>query len=128
VPAPSSLRLLLAEDNLVNQKVAVRMLDRLGYRVDVVANGIEAVEAVRRQRYDVVFMDVQMPEMDGLEATRQIRTLGGDASQPYIIALTANAMEGDREACLAAGVDAYVAKPVGMQDLADAIERAHQVA
>ncbi|MEO0558411.1 MAG: response regulator, partial [Bacteroidota bacterium] len=122
----SSLRILLAEDNLVNQKVAVRMLDRLGYRVDVVANGVEAVEAVRRQCYDLVLMDVQMPEMDGLEATRQIRLSGGDMSQPYIIALTANAMEGDREACLAAGVDAYVAKPVGIQDLGAAIEQAQE--
>ncbi|GAB5533901.1 MAG: hypothetical protein Rubg2KO_01500 [Rubricoccaceae bacterium] len=120
----SSLRILLAEDNLVNQKVAVRMLDRLGYRVDVVANGVEALEAVRRQCYDLVLMDIQMPEMDGLEATRQIRMSGGDMSQPYIIALTANAMEGDREACLAAGVDAYVPKPVGIQDLGAAIEKA----
>jgi len=120
----SSLRILLAEDNLVNQKVAVRMLDRLGYRADVVANGVEALEAVRRQCYDLVLMDVQMPEMDGLEATRRIRLSGGDRSQPYIIALTANAMEGDREACLAAGVDAYVPKPVGIQELGAAIERA----
>ena len=125
---PSPLRVLLAEDNLVNQKVAVRMLDRLGYRVDVVANGVEALEAVRRQGYDLVLMDVQMPEMDGLEATRQIRMSGGDAAQPYIIALTANAMEGDREVCLAAGVDDYVAKPLGMKALAEAIDRAQEVA
>ena len=127
-PAPggdgaSPLSILLAEDNLVNQKVALRILDRLGYRADVAADGAEAVAAVQRQAYDVVFMDVQMPEMDGLEATRRIRA-DPSVAQPHIIALTANAMEGDRERCLEAGADDYVAKPVGMQALADAIERA----
>ena len=125
-PPSASLRVLLAEDNLVNQKVAVRMLDRLGYRVDVVANGVEAVDAVHRQRYDVVLMDVQMPEMDGLEATRQIRSL--DVPQPYIIALTANAMEGDREECLDAGADGYVPKPVSMKGLEEAIGGARETA
>ena len=121
----ASLSILLAEDNVVNQKVALRILDRLGYRADVAADGVEAVAAVRRQAYDVVFMDVQMPEMDGLEATRTIRA-DGSVTQPHIIALTANAMEGDRERCLDAGADDYVAKPVGMQALADAIQRAQE--
>ncbi len=120
----SAVRILVAEDNAVNQKVAVRLLERLGHRADVVANGVEAVASVRRQPYDIVLMDVQMPEMDGLEATRRIRADGGHHPQPAIIALTANAMEGDREACLAAGVDGYLAKPVSLDGLAAALEQA----
>ena len=127
-PAPdaprSTVRILVAEDNAVNQKVAVRLLERLGHRADVVANGVEAVASVRRQPYDLVFMDVQMPEMDGLEATRHIRADGGRHPQPAIVALTANAMQGDREACLAAGADGYLAKPVALEGLADALAQA----
>ncbi len=118
-PAPDALRLLLAEDNVVNQKVALRMLERLGHRADVAANGLEALDALRRQPYDVVLMDVQMPEMDGLEATRRIRA-ELDA-QPYILALTANAMQGDRERCLEAGADAYLSKPVDVARLDEAL-------
>ncbi len=117
------LRILLAEDNLVNQKVAVRMLERLGYRVDVVANGLEAVDAFTRRDYDVVFMDVQMPEMDGLEATRWIRRKLPPERQPYVIAMTANAMEGDRDLCLNAGMDDYVSKPVRVDELVQALQR-----
>ena len=117
----SAVRILVAEDNAVNQKVALRLLERLGHRADVVANGVEAVASVRRQPYDLVLMDVQMPEMDGLEATRRIRADGGRHPQPAIVALTANAMEGDREACLAAGADGYLAKPVGLEGLAGAL-------
>ncbi len=120
----SDVRILVAEDNAVNQKVAVRLLERLGHRADVVANGVEAVASVRRQPYDIVLMDVQMPEMDGLEATRRIREDGGRHPQPAIIALTANAMEGDREACLAAGADGYLSKPVGLDRLAEALAQA----
>ena len=119
----ASLRVLLAEDNAVNQKVAVRLLERIGHRPDVVANGVEAVDAVRRQVYDVVLMDVQMPEMDGLEATRVIRALGDEVHQPQIVALTANAMEGDRERCLAAGCDDYLTKPVVVESVREALER-----
>ena len=124
-PAPPErrpLRVLLAEDNVVNQKVATRLLAKLNCRVDAVADGAEAVAAVRRQRYDVVLMDVQMPEMDGLEATRRIRAAGGP--QPHVIALTANAMEGDRQACLDAGADDYLPKPVAADHLAEALHRA----
>jgi PAS domain S-box-containing protein len=116
------LRILLAEDNAVNQKLALRLFSLMGYDVDVAANGLEAVDAVERQPYDVVFMDVQMPEMDGLEATRQIRARLPD-SGPRIVAMTANAMEGDREACLAAGMDDYVGKPIRVHELLAALEK-----
>jgi CheY-like chemotaxis protein len=116
------LRILLAEDNMVNQKVALRMLSRLGYRADPVANGKEAVEAMKRQPYDLILMDVQMPEMDGVAATDAIRSLATPAKQPYIVALTANAIDGDREQYLAAGMDAYLSKPVRLQELANAME------
>ncbi len=119
-----SLRVLLAEDNLVNQKVALRMLERLGVRAEVAANGREAVDALERTPYDLVFMDVQMPVMDGLEATRHIRRALPAERQPRIIAMTANAMEGDRERCLEAGVDDYVAKPVRAEQLAAVVEAA----
>ena len=116
------LRILLAEDNMVNQKVALRMLSRLGYRADPVANGKEAVEAMKRQPYDLILMDVQMPEMDGVAATDAIRSLATPVRQPYIVALTANAIDGDREQYLAAGMDAYLSKPVRLQELANAME------
>ncbi|MDD3580585.1 MAG: response regulator [Desulfobacca sp.] len=118
------LRILLAEDNAVNQKVALRLLARLGYRADVVANGLEALEAVQRQLYDVVLMDVQMPEMDGLEASRRIKLSKQRAEAPRIIALTADAMQGDREKCLAAGMDDYITKPINVEALVAALARA----
>jgi PAS domain S-box-containing protein len=111
------LTILLAEDNTVNQKVALRMLEHLGFRADLAANGIEVIEALHRQSYDLVLMDVQMPEMDGLEATRHLRTALAPAQQPYIIAMTANAMQGDRERCLEAGMDNYISKPVRPEEL-----------
>jgi CheY-like chemotaxis protein len=117
-------RVLLAEDNVVNQKVALLMLARSGFRADVAANGSEALAAVQRQRYDLVLMDVQMPEMDGLEAARRIRALFPERQdRPWIIAITANAMQGDREACLAAGMDDYISKPIKTEELAAAMER-----
>jgi signal transduction histidine kinase/DNA-binding response OmpR family regulator len=117
------LRLLLAEDNLVNQKVALRLLEKLGYRADVAANGLEVVAAVKRQRYDIVLMDVHMPELDGLAATQQICQTWSRAERPVIIAMTANAMQGDREECLAAGMDDYISKPVKIEELEAALER-----
>ena len=117
------LSVLLAEDNAVNQKVALRFLERMGYNADAVGNGIEAVNAFQNRNYDLVLMDLQMPEMDGLEASRRIRrTLPADR-QPKIIALTANAMQGDREICLDAGMDDYISKPVKMHEIVAAIRR-----
>ena len=117
------LNVLLAEDNPVNQKVAKRFLERLGYQADAVGNGLEAVNALENRHYDLVLMDLQMPEMDGLEASRQIRSRLPADRQPKIIALTANAMQGDREICLAAGMDDYISKPVKMPEIAAAIQR-----
>jgi CheY-like chemotaxis protein len=118
----SPLRILLAEDNASSQKVATAMLKRLGYRADTVANGIEALEALERQHYDVVLMDIRMPEMDGLEATRAIRQRFPD-NGPKVIAITAYALEGDRELCIEAGMDDYIPKPVKMEDLKAVLER-----
>ncbi len=120
------LRILLAEDNVVNQKVALRTLERMGYRADVAANGLEVLDALERQPYDVVLMDMQMPEMDGLEATRRICTRWIPTQRPRIIAMTANAMRGDREQCLEAGMDDYISKPVRIDDLVAALERCAQ--
>ncbi|NEP44300.1 MAG: response regulator, partial [Okeania sp. SIO2H7] len=117
------LKILLAEDNLVNQKVAINILKNLGYRVDVAANGLEVLVALRRQSYDVVLMDVQMPEMDGLTATRQICTEWEKEKRPRIIAMTANAMQGDRENCLAAGMDDYISKPVRLEALTTVLSK-----
>jgi PAS domain S-box-containing protein len=117
-PVTSPLRVLLAEDNLVNQRVAQLMLDRLGCSVDTVSTGQEAVDAVQGSTYDVVLMDVQMPQMDGLEATRQIISRSDRARRPYIVAMTASALVEDRDACAAAGMDSYLSKPVRAQDLA----------
>jgi CheY-like chemotaxis protein len=117
------LRILLAEDNLVNQKVAVRILKRLGYDATVAANGLEVLEAVRHEHFDVVFMDVQMPEMDGLEATRTIRKEETILRKPHIIAMTAAATQLDRDKCLEAGMDDFVAKPVRLEDIAQALQR-----
>ena len=118
------LHILLAEDNAVNQKLVLRLLERMGYRADVAANGLEVLTALGRQPYDVVLMDVQMPELDGLAATRQIRMQWPASRQPRIIAMTANAMQGDREACLDAGMDDYISKPIQVQELQTALERA----
>jgi PAS domain S-box-containing protein len=117
------LRILLAEDNAVNQKLALRVLEQMGYRADVASNGLEAVESVQRQIYDVILMDVQMPEMDGLDATRVIRKLQ-DLKQPRVIAMTANALQGDREMCMSAGMDDYIAKPIRINELVEALEKA----
>jgi CheY-like chemotaxis protein/HPt (histidine-containing phosphotransfer) domain-containing protein len=124
------LRVLLCDDNVINQKVAARLLKQMGYRADIAANGLEALQALERQPYDLVFMDVMMPEMGGFEATRIIRERQSQQSQfpnykssIIIIAMTASAMQGDREKCLAAGMDDYLAKPVRLEDVRAVVER-----
>ncbi len=125
--AGAPVNILVVEDNLVNQKVIVRILERGGYSADVVVNGVEAVNAIRTSGdYDIVLMDIQMPEMDGLQATQAIRSLGGEIKQPYIIALTAAVTEVDRAACIAAGMDDFIAKPTPAQQLLEALERAQR--
>ncbi len=118
------MKILLAEDNAINQKLAVRILERMGYRIDIVSNGLEAVQSIKRQHYDLILMDVQMPEMDGLEATRVIRRKIAANIQPRIVAMTANAMQGDREACLEAGMDDYLSKPIQVKELVAALKNA----
>ncbi len=124
------LRVLLCDDNAINQKVAARLLQQMGYQPDIAANGRQALEKLDAQRYDLVFMDVMMPEMDGLEATREIRIRQqSDASRPnyqpplVVVAMTASAMQGDRDKCIAAGMDDYVAKPVRPEEMRNVIER-----
>ncbi|MCC6398731.1 MAG: response regulator [Bacteroidetes bacterium] len=117
------LRILLAEDNVINQQVALKILQRMGYRADVAANGLEVLEALRRQRYDIILMDVQMPEMDGLQTTREIRSRWEPDEQPRIVAMTANAMQGDRDECIAAGMNDYLSKPVRVKELEVVLER-----
>jgi signal transduction histidine kinase/DNA-binding response OmpR family regulator/CHASE1-domain containing sensor protein/HPt (histidine-containing phosphotransfer) domain-containing protein len=117
------LRILLAEDNVVNQKVAINLLARLGYRADVAANGLEVLEALYRQDYDVILMDMQMPEMDGLEATAQIYQQWDRAKIPHIIALTANAMIEDRQKCFDVGMHDYLSKPIRLEELSQALQK-----
>jgi CheY-like chemotaxis protein len=119
-PTAGDLRILLAEDNAVNRKLALRLLERIGHHADVVEDGQAAVDALETTDYDLILMDVQMPRLDGLEATRRLRARWPD--RPLrIVGLTANAMAGDREECLAAGMDDYVSKPIRPDELARAI-------
>jgi CheY-like chemotaxis protein len=113
----NGIRVLIVEDNMVNQRIALKMLQNLGYTPDVASNGREAIEAILRNRYEAILMDCQMPEMDGFETTKEIRKLEGAGARIPIIALTANAMSGDRELCVEAGMDDYLAKPVDLQQL-----------
>jgi signal transduction histidine kinase len=117
------MRILIADDNQVNQKVARRFLERLGYRAEVVGNGLEVLQALELKPYDIVFLDVQMPEMDGYEAARQLHRRWPADQRPRLIAMTGNAMQGDKERCLEAGMDDYIAKPVRVEDLRTALER-----
>jgi CheY-like chemotaxis protein len=120
---PVALRILLAEDNPINQTVALRLLERLGYRADVVGDGRQALVRLDHAAYDVILMDVQMPEMDGLEASRAICARWAASERPRIIAMTAEAMQGDRDKCLAAGMDDYIVKPVTLDRLAAALAK-----
>ena len=119
------LRILIAEDNLVNRKVILLMLEKLGYRADWAANGLEALQGIARQPYDLVLMDMQMPEVDGLEATRRFRAVAPGEAAPYILALTANARKEDYHACIEAGMQDFLSKPVRIDDLMVALARAH---
>lgn len=118
-----SIKMLLAEDNQINQKIVVKTLGKAGYNIDVVQNGREAVEAVERNKYDIIFMDVQMPIMDGYEATKAIRSKEGISKHTAIIAMTAHAMEGDRERCIQAGMDDYISKPINWQEMFKLIKK-----
>jgi CheY-like chemotaxis protein len=120
-----NVRILLAEDNIVNQKVATKFIGKLGYNVDVVSNGKEAVAALSKEKYDIVFMDCQMPEMDGYDASGMIRNADSPVLDHLvpIIAMTANAMKGDREKCIKAGMNDYLAKPIKPQHLSDMLDK-----
>ena len=117
------LRLLLADDNPINQKVGLSVLQKLGYRADLASNGVEVIKALEQKAYDILFLDVQMPELDGLEATRQICQRWPTEKRPCIIAMTGNALIGDREKCLQAGMDDYISKPIRIGELQSALER-----
>lgn len=122
----SKLKILLAEDNLVNQKVIIKVLQKLGYQADIVSNGVEVLAAVSQTQYDLILMDMQMPEMDGIEATEKICQLYPLEQRPYIIALTANALSSDRDSCLAAGMNDYLSKPIELAQLAAALKHLEQ--
>jgi CheY-like chemotaxis protein len=115
------LRILVAEDNPINQKLIERVLNKLGYQPDMATNGVIVLEKLVEKYYDIILMDIQMPEMDGLETTAQIRLQGGN--QPYIVAMTANAMQEDREICMQAGMDDYLSKPMRLEDLVTILEK-----
>lgn len=119
------LSILLVEDNLVNQRVACRMLSHMGYTVDVANNGLEAIKALEKKHYDLVFMDIQMPVMDGIEATQRIHSLALErrCSRPRIVAMTANVLHSDRQQCLTAGMDGFLSKPIRVSDLVAALEQ-----
>lgn len=123
----SDFTILLAEDNLVNQKLALRMLERIGYEAEVAQNGWEVLQKLKEKPYDLILMDIQMPEMDGLTATRNIRKRNLNFPQPFIIAMTANAMQGDRDLCLEAGMDDYLSKPFKLKELTRLLKKYHQM-
>ncbi|MCH9030550.1 MAG: response regulator, partial [Bacteroidetes bacterium] len=118
------LRILIADDNVINQKVAERMLQKMGYRPDIVSNGLEILQALEQAPYDLIFIDVHMPEMDGLEATRRICDKYNKDNRPLLVAMTADAMPGDKEKCIEAGMDDYICKPVKIPELEKALKKA----
>lgn len=117
------LKILIAEDNSINQQLVIQLLKRMGYRTDVVGNGLEVLHSLEQQSYDVILMDLQMPELDGIETTRKVHQRYASTAKPWIIAVTANAMQGDREKCLNAGMDDYISKPIRVADLISALKR-----
>ena len=121
------LRILLAEDNVVNQRVANLILKRMGYRSDTVANGLEVLEALRQRDYDVILLDIQMPEMDGFSVAREICRIYEKKNRPRMIAMTANALQGDRERCLDAGMDDYLTKPVRREEILLRLKRSYEI-
>jgi CheY-like chemotaxis protein len=123
--AKHPLDILIAEDNPVNQKLIERILLKLGYQTEITENGYQALQKVKAKTYDIVLMDIQMPEMDGFEATRNIRSL--DIAQPYIVAMTANALAEDRDICLGQGMDNYISKPMKLEVLVAVLQEAHQI-
>jgi CheY-like chemotaxis protein len=123
VPVAASIRLLIAEDHLINQKVVLRILERLGYQADLVSNGVEVLQQLQHQAYDIILMDIQMPEMDGITTTEKIHELYLPEQRPYIIALTANALTGDKEQYLACGMDDYLSKPIRIEDVQEVLNR-----
>ncbi len=116
------LKILLADDNIVNQKVGAKILEKFGYKVDVASNGIEVLDALNHKTYDLIFMDVQMPEMDGLEATKDIHNKFGEKS-PRIIAMTATGTKEDKDICINNGMDDYISKPIRVDELSEALKR-----
>ncbi|HEY8903804.1 MAG TPA: response regulator, partial [Chthoniobacterales bacterium] len=122
---PCPLRILIAEDNPVNQRVTALLLQRMGYQPVVVTNGVEVLSLLEREKFDVILLDVQMPEMDGLEAAREICRRYSNGERPWMIALTAHAVEGDKTDCLAAGMDDYLSKPLRSASLEQALRNAH---
>ena len=116
------LKILVAEDNAINQKLILRLFEMLGYSIQIAANGYEVIEILNRMKIDIVFMDIQMPEMDGYEATKQIISKWGDR-KPLIVAMTANALASDREKCMAAGMDDYVSKPLTIEQIRNGLQR-----
>ncbi len=124
--AHGSLQILIAEDNVINQKVATKFLERFGFKADIANNGMEAVAMLHRKSYDLIFMDINMPEMDGIETTRQIRTMDKIRHQPFIVAMTANVMQGDEELYLNSGMDAYISKPINVSEMERVIKIAKQ--
>src|SRR5207248_11023658 len=124
----SAVHSLRADEQAMSQEVALRVVEKLGYQADVAGNGLEAIEALERQPYDVGLMDVEMPELGGLDATRQICERWSEETRPHIVAMTANALPEDREACFAAGMNDYVAKPIRAEELVAALKRAKPLA
>lgn len=120
------VKIMIAEDNLVNQKIAEKLFKKLGYQVNIVNNGIEALDSLKQEMYDVIFMDIQMPELDGIETTKAIYQEWGETNRPYIIALTANAMPSDRDKCLSVGMDDYISKPVKIEKIVESIQLLQQ--